>query len=82
MTSLGCECLTSMVQDWNASEALVVAGSLPLAQTDQHALRNSSDEEVRFYSCRLEQKMLQELSCSFHALPGVCKLWGKKPCMV
>ena len=61
VTSLGCGCLTSMAQDWNADEALVVAGSLPLAQTDQLFLSNSSGEEARCYYCRLEQEVFQEV---------------------
>lgn len=52
--------VSSVAQDWNAVEALVVAGSLPLAQTDQLVLSNNSGEEARCYSCRLEQEVFQE----------------------
>lgn len=38
----------------------MVAGSLPLAQTDHLFLSNSSGEEARCYSCKLEQEVFQE----------------------
>lgn len=58
--SLGHGCLRDMAQGWNADEALVLAGSLPLALTDWLFLSNSSSEEARCFSCRLEQEVFLE----------------------
>lgn len=72
--SVGHGCLRDMAQDWNADEALVVAGSLPLALTAWLFLSNSSSEEARCFSCSLEQEVFQEFEllmscfCSFWVL--------------
>lgn len=72
VTSLGHGCLTSVARDWNADEALVVAGSLPLAQTDQLFLSISSSEEAGYHSCRLEQEVFQEFELFMSCL---CSSW-------
>lgn len=70
--SLGHGCLGDMAQGWNADEALVLAGSLPLALTDWLFLSNSSSEEARCFSCRLEQEVFQEFAL---LMSWVCSSW-------
>lgn len=70
--SLGHGYLRDMAQDWNADEALVVAGSLPLALIDWLFLSNSSSEEARSFSCRLEQEVFQEFELLMSCL---CSSW-------
>jgi len=72
-----------MAQDWNADEALVVAISLPLAQTDQLFPSNNSGEDDRCYSCRLEQEVFQEFELFESCLCSwVLYTRGQKSCVV
>lgn len=57
--NLGHRCLRGMAQDWNVDEALVGCWFIAFG-TDWLFLSNSSSEEARCYSCRLEQEVFQE----------------------